>query len=302
MKKITLALAVSSVLGVSSAAHALETGEFAAGVVVPHALYKAGETSTAIGITAACEGTVYWTFFDKDTKHIIDGEFNVSADDWVQFRHDEVIGDVAGKFNKGPQFSGLGGMLGYYLFVHSIAVNSSDKLIGASDAPCVTAGAWQIFPAADDIAYIPTLPVDTKGLVRGDDVTDLGPSSLRYVRGAAKAKYDDILYLNYADDAGVSDIVIWSAQSVKGTYTVNVYNTDQQRASTNLVLGNAELNVLDSKDIRKPTTFKVGFIKWDLGDSGVLDGEEDSIVSFSLIGPAGKSLQTVINPIYRRPR
>jgi len=299
MKKITLALAVSGALGVSSTVQAITVSEFASGVLVPHALWVSGETSTAIGLTAACAGTVYWTFFDEDTKHIIDGEFKMSEYDWVQFSHSDTIGDVKGGFNNGPQFPGLDGQRGYYVFVHDVSVDSN-LLIGSSDAPCLAGNAWQINGNSDDVIYIPTLPIHTDELAFGDDVRDMGTQSLHSLSAGASANNGDILLLNYADDAAVSDIVIWSAQNVKGSYTVFVYNTDEQRASTNLDLPNAELNVIDSNTVTKPIGHVVGFIEWRLSDAA--DPDEDGIFSFSLIRPAAAdATQTVINPIWRNP-
>jgi len=294
MKKITLALAVSSVLGVSSAAHALNASEFASGVLVPHALWADGETSTAIGLTDACGGVVYWTFFDVDTKHIIDGEFKTSKDDWVAFTHGSTIGDVNGRFNAGPKFPG-DPQLGYYVFIHSSVV-SDDLIIGASEAPCLAGNAFQLFPAQDDVAYIPAIPLYLDDLNFGDNVIDLGENSVVGLMAGAQANDGDYLYLNYVDDAEVSDIVIWSAQDVRGSYTVNIYDTDQRRASTTLHLPNAELNVIDSKTINKPIDFVVGFIKWDL--FSVADPDEDGLASFTVIfSDAAGATQTVLNPI-----
>ena len=297
MKKITLALAVSSVLGVSSAAHALNASEFASGVLVPHALWADGVTSTAIGLTDACGGTVYWTFFDVNTKHIIDGEFKTSRNDWVAFIHSDTIGDVAGKFNAGPVFPG-DPQLGYYVFVHSSVVEP-DLGIGGSGAPCLAGNAFQIFPGQDDVAYIPAIPLYRDDLRTGDDVTDLGPISVLGLQAGAQANDGDRLYLNYVDDAELTDIVIWSAQDVSGSYTVNIYDTDQNRASTNLDLPNKELNVIDSRTINKPIGFRAGFIIWDLATIASRSGEEDGIASFTVIfSEAFGATQTVLNPIW----
>jgi len=297
MKKITLALAVSSVLGVSSAAHALNASEFASGVLVPHALWADGVTSTAVGLTDACGGTVYWTFFDVDTKHIIDGEFKTSRNDWVAFIHSDTIGDVAGKYNSGPVFPG-DPQLGYYVFVHSSVVGS-DLGIGGSGAPCLAGNAFQIFPAQDDVAYIPAIPVYRNDLREGDNVTDMGSSSLHSLHAGAQANDGDRLYLNYVDEAITSDIVIWSAQDVSGSYTVNIYDTDQNRASTNLTLPNKELNVIDSRDIPKPIGFRAGFIIWDLSTIAAKSVEEDGLASFTVIfSEAFGATQTLLSPIW----
>ena len=297
MKKITLALAVSSVLGVSSAAHALNASEFASGVLVPHALWaEDGSTSTAISLTDACGGTVYWTFFDVDTKHVIDGEFDTSRNDWVAFSHGSTIGDVAGEFNSGPQFPG-DPQLGYYVFVHSSIVNN-DLIIGESAAPCLAGNAFQVFPGQDDVAYIPAIPLHPRDLKFGANVIDLGPDSVVRLHAGAQANDGDILYLNYVDDIEVSNIVIWSAQDVSGSYTVNIYDTDQNRASTTLNLPNKELNVVDSKTINKPIDFAAGFIRWDLRTVASKSGEEDGIASFTVYySEAFGAAQTVLNPI-----
>lgn len=301
MKKITLALAVSSALGVSSAAHALNASEFAPGVLVPHALWADGVTSTAIGLTDACGGGVYWTFFDVNTKHIIDGFFFTSPNDWVAFAHSDTIGDVAGGFNNGPKFPG-DTQLGYYVFVHNSAVaGDGDLALGFSDAPCLAGNAFQLFPGRDDVAYIPAIPLYGDDLQEGDNVNDMDEQSVKGLRAGAQANDGDLIYLNYVDDADESNIVIWSAQDVSGSRTVFIYDTDQNVASTTLTLPNKELNVVDSKTINKPIGFTAGFIRWDLSTLQSVSENEDGIASFSVIfSDAFGATQTVLNPILHR--
>ena len=339
MKKITLALAVSSVLGVSSTAHALTASEFANGVLVPHVLFN-DATSTAVGLTSCSRGRVFWTFFDVDTKHIIDGDFVMTPNDWVGFQWSSTIGtfaDAAGTASQ--EFDGndpaLFDQLGYLVFVlddngFNAVADGGLGVLDVSDTPCLAGNAFQIFLGDQDVAYIPALPLNAAAGDFGPvnafgvyeaDLTDMNERSVKSLQAGARAWQGDHIYLNYVDDAGATtDIVIWSAQDVAGTYTVDIFNLEQQRASTNLTLPNAELNVVNvARDIITPNNFDAGFILWDLDDVPVSENGPncsfygysnpnyearcaDGIASFSLVlADAFGARQTVLNPIRLAP-
>jgi hypothetical protein len=324
MKKLSLAVAVAGALS-ASAANAAVISEFGNGVIVPYAYFDATENTVA-GFNSSCAGTVFWIFFDVDTKHILDDEFPMTADDQESFIWSE---DVAGQ--------GVDGLTGYLNFVFDSNGNTN---LDVGDQPCLAASALQVV-LGQDVAFLPALPLYTKnpdaGLNGGNTGGDFGaadangvyqidPETLLDEDGvinlSAGANHGDVIYMRYFLDGGASTtIFFWSAQDISGTYTVQMYNTDQDRRSVNFVLPNAELNAIDpSTIVGKPADYVDGFIKWDLSapnypfgldldgvgrlyrdgtNNGVSYG--DGIVTFSFIdAPAFNALQTIMNPVQLR--
>ncbi|MDX1605504.1 MAG: hypothetical protein R3202_04875 [Candidatus Competibacterales bacterium] len=327
MKKLSLAVAVTAALGASSANAAVVT-EFSNGVLVPHVLYSDGSgslpaTSTAVGLTSCAGGDVYWTFFDANSKHIIDSQFPVTADDQTPFGWGSTIGADIGQTFDGNNFETFE-VLGYLTFVLD---TNSNAALDTSDQPCLAGAAFQLFPSDDEVAFIPAPPLqasnptnlhDSQGNVIDTLDGDFGDAAANVyvprldalpddtaIRAlAAGANAVDVNYLRYFIDGATTDIVIWSAPSVDGRWTVNAYNDNQDRFSVTLDLPNDELNVISLPgDLSMPNGFVDGFIKWDLSSPQYLGraGSEDGVLTFSIINaPALGATQTIVNPIRKR--
>ena len=294
MKKLALAVAVTGALGASATNAALVT-EFANGVLIPHVQFDGG-TDTAIGVTSCAAGVVYWTFFDADSKHVQDDAFRMTRNDQQNFTWSQVAG------------VDLDGELGYMVLVLD---TNGDGALTSSDVPCLTGAAFQLYPGNDEVAFLPVPP-----LFEGNDFRDVAtPGALALldensVTGATgAADTNDVIYNRYWIDnaAGGRDtaIVIWSAQSLKNqSFTVFMYNDDQDASSVNIDFPNAELNIIDPETIRgRNPNFLDGFILWDLSTAqyrATTAGGEDGVLSFSIIFDGTIASQTIVNPILRR--
>lgn len=291
MKKTALALAVTGALGV--AAHAATVSEFANGVLVPYATFNGTSQTVAVGLTTCAAGNVFWTFFDQDTKHVTDGVIPMTANDQFAYIWSDPV-------NSGI---GLEGQIGYLTFV--LDTGGATQALDTSDIPCLAGNAFDVDTAAKDVAYLPTLPLDASVGDFGPPVAGIYAPNLAGLdensiqRLEAGAHWGDFIYLRYFIDNAAggndTDIFIWSAQDVKGTYTVIMFDDDQNGKSVNLVLPHAELNIVDPETIvGRPNDFLDGFITWQVPTA--VDG--NGVVSWSYIhSDSFGAVQTVVNPI-----
>ena len=321
MKKSVVAVALTGVLGV--AAHAATVSEFANGVLVPRVIDQGAGNSTAIGLTSCANGTVYWTFFDPDTKHVLDDNFGVTAEQQVNLVWNSSMNpDGSNSRIFGGQ--GVQGEEGYLVFILDTTGDGAlQASVGSSDVPCLAGAAFQVDLGNSDVAFIPALPLDIRPIGAGDfldldgdgvyvnDLTDMNNTDVAGLNAGANA--NDDIYLRYYIREATDDtrIHVWSSQDLRGTYTVNIYDTQQNRRSVNLDLTRAELNTIDPRPIiGRPATFVDGFIKWRVpscagneGDNAINCGGSDTdlvrgVVSWSVISSdAFGAVQTVMNPI-----
>jgi len=80
MKKFALsAIAAAALFG--GAAHAYTVGTFSNGLVVPNVIHNGSDETTAVGLInrSATAVGVYWTFFNQNSGHEMDGCFVMTA-------------------------------------------------------------------------------------------------------------------------------------------------------------------------------------------------------------------------------
>jgi hypothetical protein len=315
MKKTALAVVVTGALGVS-AANAATVTEFANGVLVPRAITNQadpGVGQTAIGLNSCAAGTVYWTFFDVNSNHVLDDQFNMTENDQAN-----LVWNVTNNPGTDRLFGDpiLEGEEGYLIFIYDTTGDGAlqASTTGSSDEPCLAGAAFQVYLGEDDVAFVPTMPLNIRPVAQGvsagdfDEVPDANGnpgsgifiSDLRattgddLVRLTAGANANDIVFLRYFIDgaAGGNDtaIYIWSTTSPGTGITVQAYNDNQERRSINIDLPNVELNVIDPETL--PIPFTDGFIEWPVPDTVA------GAISWSVIdSPAFGARQTIVNPI-----
>ena len=264
MKKIGLAVAVATALGATSAVvNAYTVGKYDDGLLVPYATFQGADEGTTVGLLSCAAGNVYWTFFDENSKHITDGTIKMTKNDMYSFLLNEEAG------------IGLEGVKGYLLFLLDSAgkevdgVQVPDGKINTADADCLAGNAFYVDLAANDVAFIPTAPVDNRDLGHPngeiDALTVLDNDSItRLKAGARWGEFIDMRY--YIDNqVGGNDtsIVLWTVCKPPVVNTVDMYDADQHRKSVNFNLPNDELNVVDPETILgRPSDFLDGFIRW----------------------------------------
>ena len=278
MKKLTIALAIAGAFAATGAS-AMNLGQYDQGCLVPSAYYDAG-SNTVVGLTSKAATTVYWTFFDVNSKHITDGQFAMTANDEASFSWAASGG------------AGTSGMHGYLVFTSGTAAAATT---GTSDIAC---NAFQV--TANDAAFIPVPNLATADYAGGTNLTTMTPTSILTLAGGVPAASTGS-HLRYWIDgaAGGRDtaIAVWTANPAKGTYTVNIYDDAQNRKSVNFVLPNDELNLIDPETIvGRPATYLDGFIDWSgAGYAGLVGG----LLTYSVVAdPAFGATQTLTNPWY----
>lgn len=281
MKKLAIAAAAAAAM-TAGVAHAYTMGTFSNGFVVPNVIHDGGNTSTAVGIISTAATPVYWTFFDQDSKHVTDGCFTMTANDYHPF---------VWASNSGV---GLANKRGYLVFAagQGTACGASATL---ASGQLLAGHAFEYNLSAKDVAYVPVIDGP---LTITANLTTLGPNDLTAVGGAAPVGRS--LYMRYYIDgaAGGDDtrIVVWSTGNQKGSHTVNMYDDKQNRKSVNFDLKFEELDWFDPESIAgRPASFTDGFIVWNTG--GAAPALSGSVFSYSVItAPAFGAMQTILNP------
>ena len=89
MKKIFSTMVVIFSILVSGTAFAVNTGEYAKGVLIPITEHNYGLSDTVVGLICSENSEIFWTFFDKDSNPVVDGKSICSSDDFIawSFNH-----------------------------------------------------------------------------------------------------------------------------------------------------------------------------------------------------------------------
>ena len=304
MKKFAMsAIAVAAVLG-AGAANAYTLGTFSNGFVVPNVIHDATGATTAVGIINQSAATVpvFWTFFDQESNHVVDGCFTMTAKDYEPFVWSQKSG------------TGLAGQRGYLVFAvgnstaGTCAIGQTLTTGTGVSAGLIAGNAFFVDPVRKDVAFTPVIdgPLTIGGLP--NDLSTLGPLSLTVVGGAAQVSDSPRFSLRYFVDGVVNsgtntNIVVWSTGDHTGTYTVNMYDNAQNRQSVNFKLDHAELDWFDPELIPgRPAAFVDGFIDWKPATApvgapatGSLVASGGSLFTYSVIdAPAFGAVQTVL--------
>ncbi len=316
MKKLGLAVAVASALGVtSSVVNAYNVGEYAVGQIVAYASFDSSTVGTFVGLISCAKGDVNWVFKDQDSKHISDGKFSMTKNDMYAFS----LAAEAGL--------GLEGKQGYLVFTFDEAegTNQPDTALTTSDAGCLAANAFYVDIPNNDVAFVPVAPVNYSDYNHGQGIA---AGQIRFLSNdsitslTAGAQLNETIANRYFIDnqtgGNDTDIMIWTVCKPLPTQTAIMYDDNQDDKSVNFALPHDELNIVDPETIlgREPDHLD-GFISWtvnaapatatakgaaycDHDASGTIDATAEdtqaalslSIISSTAIGAD----QTVYNP------
>lgn len=267
MKKLAMtAIAAAAVLG-AGAAHAYVSGTFSNGFVVPNVIHEANGATTTVGLINQSSGSVpvFWTFFDQESNHVVDGCFVMTGKDYEPF----VWSAKAG--------TGTVGKRGYLLFAvgntaGGTAVNCNVGQSLAAAGNYISGNAFYVEPTKKDVAFTPVIDGPLTITPAAADLSTLGPTNLTAVAGAATIpagggattpRFSMRYYIDGATGGTDTSIVVWSTGDQRGTYTVNIYDNAQNRTSVNFQLDHAELDWFNPETIvGRPASYVDGFIDW----------------------------------------
>lgn len=294
MKKFALAAVAAAAL-TAGVAQAYTVGTFSNGFVVPNVIHNGAANTTAVGIVN--RGgliPVFWTWFDQNSNHGVDGCFPMTANQYSGINWAAISG--VGMENK----------RGYMVFsVGTTAVGATPATVctaaGASTLAAIgplvqiSANAFYVDVAGKSVAFTPVIDGPLV-LAAGTNLTTMGPTSLQHVAGAALVNGTvptapelaaipsaagtnaNVLWgranttsmsLRYFIDGTVNSgndtrIAVWSTGDQRGTHTVNIYDNAQNRQSVNFVLNESELSWFDPETIAgRPAAYLDGFIDWN---------------------------------------
>lgn len=283
MKKLGLSLAVAAALG-AGAAGAYTVGTVDDGVLIPNVIHGGAEGTTAIGVInhSTADVKVYWTFFDQDSNHVTDGEFDLTGNDFYGFVWSQEAG------------VGLENMRGYLVFFGD---QDGDMNLLTGNQAQISATAFQANAATQDAVYIPTFPIDWTDLATtAADPTTLDAASLAALRaGALTNSVIDMRYDFSDNNDWSSRIVLWATDGLNKTTTVNMYNDEQARKSVNFTCGakESELCFVDPLSIvGRPADFDRGFVRYQyVGETATSAAVSYTTVTSKNFG----STQTLLN-------
>ena len=282
MKKLTKwgagLVAAIGMMFMAGQASAVDLAYYEVGVLVPIAVHNGSNVDTVVGLTALQDNTVYWTFFDNNSTHVTDGEFDVTANDLHGFSWMAESGQ------------GLEDMDGYLVFT----INDDDTL-GVTANATLGANAFMVDTGTDDAIFVPCVPLDIDDYAALPlDLTAMDSDSIISLSyGTRENTTVDIRYWIDPAYSASTEIVIWTVEDVEGLYTVNMFNDEEERKSLTFDLENAELNVIDpSTLLGVPAEFIDGFIRWTFPD--VTAGFEDGIAFSYITSTAFNAKQTLL--------
>lgn len=281
MKKFALAAVAAAAL-TAGVAQAYTVGSFSNGFVVPNVIHNGAANTTAVGIINQSTGTipVFWTWFDQNSNHGVDGCFGMTAKQYTGFNWAAASG------------VGMEGKRGYMVFAvglpaagataANVCVGATQTLAAAGAATAQIAGnAFYVDVAGKSVAYTPVID-GPLALAAGTNLTTMGHLSLQRVSGAASvAGTAPVLVepfgraattqmsLRYFIDGVLNSgndtrITVSSTGNQIGTHTVNIYDNAQNRQSVNFILAESELSWFDPETIAgRPAAFTDGFIEWN---------------------------------------
>lgn len=281
MKKLSLAAAVVVAMGTSIGVQAYTTAKFAVGQLAPMSWSETNGTGAWVGLTSRCAGEVYWTWFDPDSKHVVDDKQPMTKNDlWA--------------WNLG-QLTAIYGQRGYSLFLFDEQVNPAfpnkgDGYINTADGDCLASAAFWVDVPNNDVAYLPTFPVTQADLNHGMQI-DLSSPLADYdtiTALAAGAQERSIIYKRYLvngvlGDADRTEIVTWTVCKPPTSQNLRAYNDNQDWVSVVYPTPNDELNWWDPEAelLAKAPTFRDGFFTWEVlaaaNPNGPGAGAEDNL-------------------------
>ena len=274
MRKLTGFLAFMGLILLAVQAQAVTLGIYEKGALVPSVYHNGSTVDTVVGVLCefnctdhvSASGTVYWTFFDVDSKHVTDGTFTCTDDDLYGF---------SWMANSGR---GLNDKDGYLVFVAD--PNDANFTISAN--------AFLVDQAKKDAIFIPVIPLSINDFQTGFDPRMMTASTLyQLTYGIRGGTTVDMRYWIDAKYNAGTTIVVWLVDPLATSQTVIVYNDDEQSKSVNIDLPHELNKIIPCNIVGMPTDFVDGFIQWTFpastaNSSG--DGFAYSYISSTLFG------------------
>lgn len=329
MKKFALAAVAAAALS-AGVAQAYTVGSFSNGFVVPNVIHNGAANTTAVGIVNQSDRTVpvFWTFFDENSNHGVDGCFGMTARQFTGFNWAAASG------------VGMEGKRGYLVFaVGTVAAGASAATVcgvpGATTlAPValsaqISGNAFYVDVAGKSVAFTPVID-GPLWLAPGTNLTTMNHLALQRVAGAASVAgtapvaaepalipavtgvngnvfgraNTTQMSLRYFIDGTVNSgndtrITVWSTGNHSGTHTVNIYDNAQNRQSVNFPLDKTELSWFDPEAIAgRPAAFVDGFIEWNPSvlPSGVIGAAVEG--PLATIGGDVVAYSTILSPAF----
>ena len=235
---------------IAGSAAAIETGEFADGVLVPFVVFSNTDSKdTVIGVVCLENtGSVYWTYFSANGTPMKSGSLSTVS----KRLHALSLGSVAPLWPDSP---------GYMV----ITYDDNGTLTTSENRKAVGANAVLLSLGSEDAAYLPCIP-----LVREDykdqsiDLANLTSSDLISITNGISS--DSIDYVRYWINPAFSaetEIVLWTLESPVGSAQAVIDNGEHAGTIVQLNLTNSRVNIMDVESLwNRPVTYWEGTLSF----------------------------------------
>lgn len=281
MRTLISILGLIAALSLSaSPANAAEMNKFAQCALVPVASFNDNDT-TAVGLTSRSRGVLHWQFYSQNGERLERGNFDVGSDSFTTFALDQEVG------------SAHKGTIGFLLFCLD---DDEDGHIDASDDFSLAANAFMVKLAANDVAYIPTIPIEADNLdpsQRQDNIASWQDDPIQTLPAGTARPGDDIYAQYFIDGAagGAQSTLYVFATDIPGRTTFKAIGP-AATAQVSVNLGGGRLNVVDIESISGMDAASLlgsGLLVWS-----VKNGVSSAFVFTIVSSPAFGATQTIL--------
>lgn len=312
MKKFALAAVAAAAL-TAGVAQAYTVGSFSNGLVVPNVIHNGAANTTAVGLVNQSGRTipVFWTWFDQNSNHGVDGCFPMTNKQYTGFNWAAASG------------VGMEGKRGYLVFavgsggagLTAATACAPANAILATQADAANSGqlagnAFYVDVAGKSVAFTPVIDGPLTLNAPLANLSTMDAMSLVSVAGAAAVAPTTQLSLRYFIDGTVNSgndtrITVWSTGNQIGTHTVNIYDNAQNRQSVNFPLAESELSWFDPETIAgRPAAFLDGIIEWNPGvvpsgaPAGPIIAPFTATSPLAVVGGSVVAYSTIVAPAF----
>lgn len=252
-------------------------------VLVPYANDTGNGFTTTVGITTRAAGTLYWAFFDQNGNRRARGDETLLTHQRFAFIWStEAAAAVAGGPANTP---------GYLLFAIDTTVGG---LITGADSNALTAGAFFVNLPVNDVAYIPTMPIDAAWLSDADPdnwtnnpITQLAPADAIAAGATLNLPY---LIAGSPNDGEDTKFYVFTTASLGSTRSMTVHDGDGASKIITVQALSSNLNILDPETVSDitPAFYGDGMVRWTIpaGAGGPIQAFAFSVIESDAFGAA----------------
>jgi hypothetical protein len=249
-----IVILVSAWLLISAGASAARMEFLNEVVLIPYVEYSSADVTTAVGITVAEPGTIFWTFFDSNGVRRASGSETVIDLQRLAFVW----------ANEAPAGALLANQPGFLIF--ALDTDGSGTITDA-DGDFLKASAFFVDRVNSDVAYIPVVDVDDSqlGSINPNNWTQSPLIALPSIDTGITAEFSYLIEGN-PGDGDDTEIFIFTTADPGSTQSMLIHDGDGNSVQASISTPNNHLNILAPELINNLPAqyFGDGFFTWTI--------------------------------------